>query len=307
MSCVGGIDVAKQRLVVATYPAGDQTTVPHTRAGWRRLVRWLVARQPERMVSEGTGGDERALVETLHDAHLPVVTANPRRVRDFAKGTGRLAETDRLDAAVIAHVGAVVRLPEPVQRSAHERTLRDLVGRRRQVIAVRVAETNRLDHATPATRPSREPVIALREAEEAQLGAEIAALTAQDAALQQTAALRQSVPAVGPVTATTLLGELPELGQLSRQQIAAPATHESGRLRGRAQIRGGRTAVRTVLVQAPLTAKTHNPVIKACYDRLIAAHKPPMVAMIACARKLLTILNAMLRDQVPWNPQVQCP
>jgi transposase len=263
---------------------------------------------PARIVVEGSGGLERPVVTALEAAALPILVVNARQVRDFAKGIGRRAKTDPIDAAVLAHFAEVAELPDPVQRSANERALRALMERRRQVRAMQTAETNRGGLLTEQTQPSQQRVLAFLATELAQLEEQIATLIATDPHVQQQACLVQTVPGVGAVTAATLLGELPELGSLSRQQIAAlvgvaPYTVESGTLRGRARITGGRTAVRTVLFVATMTANKHNPVIRAFSDRLIAAHNPPMVAMIACARKLLTILNAMVRDGTVWNPE----
>lgn len=309
MMTVVGIDVAQDTLAVAVRPAGTQASYPNTAGGHQQLLAALRPLAPARVVVEGTGGLERALVAVLEDAQVPVLVANPRQVRDFAHGTGQYAKTDALDAAVLAHFAETAKWPDPQPRQANERALKALLERRRQLRDLHTAEENRRTRLTEQTRPSLERTLAFLAGELAQIEAEITALIASDARLQHHATLLQTTPGIGPVAAATLLGALPELGSLSRQRLAAlvgvaPYTVESGKLRGRAMIRGGRSAVRTVLYMATMTAKRYNPVIRAYYEHLIANHKPHKVAMIACERKLLTILNAMLRDGTMWDPEV---
>lgn len=308
MEPVVGIDIAQDELVVVVHPGPTATTFANTANGHRQLIRQLRKLAPVRIVVEGTGGLQRALVAALEDQQLPIIVANPRQVRDFARGTGHLAKTDPIDAAVLAHFGVVAKLPAPRPRTANERVLQALLQRRRQLRDMHSAEECRRDRLTERTLPSLERTQAFLKTELQTIETEIAALTTDDPQLRGNATLLQSTPGIGPISATTLLGELPELGSLSRRQVAAlagvaPYTIESGKMRGRASIRGGRTAVRTTLFVATMSAKRYNPVIKAFYDRLIAAHKPHKVAMIACERKLLTMLNAMVRDGTMWDPE----
>lgn len=308
MRPIVGIDISQDELAVAVHPSTQQAIFANDAQGHQALSEQLVALRPFRIVVEGTGGLERALVALLADHGLPIMVVNPRQVRDFARGTGRLAKTDPIDAAVLAHFASVVDLPQPRHKTASERALRDLLERRRQLRDTRVAEENRRKRLPPATLPSLLRHLAFLQTELDMLETQIAAQMTQDPPLRQKAALLQSTPGVGPITAATLLGELPELGTLSPGQVAAlvglaPYTVQSGKLRGHASIRGGRTALRSTLYVATMTAKRYNPVIQDFYDRLIAAHKPPKVAMIAAERKLLKILNAMMRDGACWDPE----
>jgi len=302
-----GIDVAKQELVVAVRPSGDQWTVANTPAGLGALVTRVQALAPRSVVLEATGGYERACAAALATAGVPVAVVNPRQVRDFAKATGQRAKTDRLDAAVLAlfaeRVSPAIRaLPDEAQAD-----LAALLLRRRQLTEMLVAEKNRVGLARAAIRRSLHKHIAYLERElhiaDSDLGEAIEASPlwrVQDDLLQ-------SVPGIGPVTAQTLLAELPELGQLSRRAIAAlvgvaPIAHDSGAMRGKRAIAGGRAAVRTVLYMATLVATRCNPVIRTHYHHLLAVGKAKKVALVACMRKLLTMLNAMLRDQRRWSP-----
>jgi transposase len=295
-----GIDVAQDELVVAVRPSGETWTAPNDDAGQTTLA-------PTLIVLEGSGGLEWPVAAALAAADLPVRVVNPRQVRDFARGVGRLAKTDPLDAAVLAHFAEVVRpvvrpLPAAVMQDLHA-----LVIRRQQVIAQGVAERNRRTRAAAIVRPSLDRVIATLKTERATLERAIATQLAADAELAAKAARLQSVPGVGRLSAAALLAAVPELGTLERHEAAAlaglaPWTHESGRTPGTAHIRGGRRAARGALWMATLTAITWNPVIAAFHERLLARHKPFKVRMVACARKLLTILNALLRDETTWNP-----
>jgi len=302
-----GIDVAKDELVVAVRPALAQWAVANTPAGLAELVTRVHALAPQSVVLEATGGYERACAAALATAGLPVAVVNPRQVRDFAKATGQRAKTDRLDAAVLAlfaeRVSPQIRaLPTEAQAD-----LAALLLRRRQLTEMLVAEKNRLGLARQAIRGSLQKHIAYLERElhiaDRDLGEAIEASPlwrAQDDLLQ-------SVPGIGPVASRTLLADLPELGQLSRRAIAAlvgvaPMAHDSGAMRGQRAIAGGRAAVRTVLYMATLVASRCNPVIRAHYQHLLAAGKAKKVALVACMRKLLTMLNAMVRDRRAWNP-----
>jgi transposase len=302
-----GIDVAKQELVVAVRPSLEQWTVANTASGIEALRARLTALAPQTVVLEATGGYERASAAALATAGLPVAVVNPRQVRDFAKATGQRAKTDRLDAAVLAlfaeRVSPAIRaLPDEAQAD-----LAALLLRRRQLTDMLVAEKNRVGLARRAIRASLKKHIAYLERElhiaDRDLGEAIEASPlwrAQDDLLQ-------SVPGIGPVASQTLLAELPELGQLSRRAIAAlvgvaPVAHDSGAMRGKRAIAGGRAAVRAVLYMATLVATRWNPVIRAHYHHLLAVGKAKKVALVACMRKLLTMLNAMLRDQRRWCP-----
>lgn len=304
---VAGIDVAQNELVMVCLPSGELSRWTNDRAGHRALTAQLTTLAPVRIVLEGSGGLERAVVSVLQTHHLPVVVANPRQVRDFAKGMGKLVKTDPVDAAVLAQFAAIVTPPVTIMRTDAVERLRSLVTRRRQVGHLLVAEQNRLEQAQPIVQGSVQRIIAVLEDELSALSQRIATELEQDPNCRVMHTLLTSVPGIGQVSAATLLAELPELGTLSGKQVAAlvgvaPYTQQSGISRGHASIRGGRPAVRTGLYMASLTASRFNPVLAEFYERLIAAHKPKKVALIAVMRKLLTILNAMLRDGTMWNP-----
>jgi len=304
-----GIDVAKAALDVAVRPSGEARHLANAAAGIGELVGWMQALSPEVIVVEATGGYEAPLVAELGIAHLPVAVVNPRQVRDFARATGRLAKTDRLDAQALAHFGQAMRPTPRLLPDEDTQALAALVERRRQVVAMRTAEENRLG----ATRVA--PVRARIQAHLAWLEADLGEI---DGDLQQQLRasplwreqddLLQSVPGIGPIIALTLLAQLPELGRLSHGQIAAlvgvaPLNRDSGTLRGRRAVWGGRQAVRTALYMGTLRATRCNPAIRLFYDRLLAAGKAKKVALVACMHKLLTILNAMRKHQTPWQAQ----
>lgn len=304
-----GIDVAKAELVVGFDPDGGTRSYPQTRQGHQRLVNRLRKLHPERVAVEGTGGYERAVVVAMQEAGLPVVVVNPRQVRDFAKAMGTLAKTDPIDALLIARFIKTITLPLTAIRSANVRALEALITRRRQLLGMLTQDTNQAEHVTPHTRASHERIQQALRQEQELLESEIAQVVQTDPALAKLRALLQSTPGVGPVCTQTMLARLPELGTLSRRQIAAlvglaPTTHQSGASSRRGTTQGGRADVRHVLYMATFSAIHCNPVIKTFYDRLIANHKTRKVAMVACMRKLLVILNAMVRDGVAWNPEV---
>lgn len=308
MAPVVGIDVSRDLLDVAVRPSQQSRRLPNTAKGHRALIRHLLPLQPYRIVVEGSGGLERQLVRALQDAGLPVVVVNPRQVRDFAKGTGHLVKTDPIDAGVLAHFAEVVPLPVPVPRTANECTLQELVERRRQVVHLRTAENCRCDRAPAHTRPSIVRVLAFLEEEITALEQQIATLIASDPQLCRDAEILRSVPGIGPIIAATLLADLPELGSLTRPQIAAlvgvaPYTVQSGLRKGQSSIRGGRAAVRAALYLAAITAARCNPLIKQFHTRLTTVNKPHKVKIVACEHKLLTILNAIMRDGTTWNPE----
>jgi transposase len=305
-----GIDVAKAHLDVAIRPAGTHQRVPNTEMGITELQATLRAVQPDLVVLEATGGHETLVATTLASTGLPVAVVNPRQVRQFARAVGQLAKTDVLDAHLLARFADVVRPePRPLRDDAAQ-TLAARIARRRQVVEMLVAEQQRLATQPAALRARvQEHVDWLREERE-NLDREVQTQLRQSPVWRATEELLRSVPGVGPVVAATLVAELPELGQLNRKQIAAlvgvaPLACESGTLRGRRIVWGGRAQVRAVLYMSAVAALRWNPVIRAFYDRLRGAGKPAKVALTACMRKLLVILNAMVRQQTRWQPSVQ--
>src|SRR5262245_53737773 len=302
-----GIDVAKRQLEVGVRPTGERWALRNEGAAIEGLVRRLQELAPTLIVLEATGGLELPVVGALAAAGLPVVVVNPRQVREFARALGRRAKTDRLDAQVLAHFGEAVRpTPRPVP-DAQTQELSGLLARRHQLVEMLTAEENRLPMARPRVQEQiHEHVTWLRQ-QLAGLDSELRAVVRHSPVWREHDELLRSVPGVGPVLATTLLAELPELGRLNRKQIAAlvgvaPFNHESGEWRGKRAIAGGRAAVRAVLYMAALVGTRHNPVLKAFYERLVAAGKPKKVCLTACMRKLLTILNAILKEQRAWAP-----
>jgi transposase len=301
-----GIDVAKSSLDLAVRPAGTHERVPNDEAGIAQLVARLQPLRPALVVLEATGGLEAPLAGALVAAGLAVVVVNPRQVRDFAKAVGQLAKTDALDAQLLARFAEVVRpAPRPLP-DAEAQALSALLARRQQVIAMLVAEQQRLPTTLPALRPRVEAHIAWLRQERADLDRELRRRIRASPAWRGNDDLLQSVPGIGPVLATTLIAALPELGRLNRKQSAAlvgvaPLNCESGILRGRRIIWGGRGRVRAALGMAARVAVQRNPVIRAFYARLLAAGKPKKVALTACMPKLLLTLNALLRQRVPWQ------
>lgn len=306
-----GIDVAQAELVMAVRPGEQVCRFANDPTGQAALVAHLRPLAPERIVLEGSGGLERGVVRALQRAGLPVVVANPRRVRQFAKGLGTEAKTDPIDAKLLAHFAEVKRPPVLALRTDAQQRLRALVGRRRQVQQLRLAETNRQGRTDdPVALASLARVIALLQAEEATLDAQIAAALAADPASAAIQAVVTSMPGIGPVSAMTLLAELPELGTLTSKQIAAiagvaPHTQQSGTSREYGHISGGRAPVRTCLYMAALAAAQHNPLLADLYARLQAAHTPKKLALIAVVRKMLVYLNAMVRDGTMWDPEAK--
>jgi transposase len=303
-----GIDVAKAELEVALRPTGERWTLPNADASIATLVAQLQAVAPTLIVLEATGGYQRAVVAALAAAGLPVVVANPRQTRDFAKATGQLAKTDALDARALAHFADAVRpTPRPVP-DEQTAAVRALLTRRRQLVAMRTAESNRLSTAPAAVQADITAHLAWLDQRLATLDDDLDTTLRASPVWRERDTLYRSVPGIGPISARTLLLDLPELGTLSRQRIAAlagvaPFNCDSGTLRGRRTIWGGRAPLRATLYMATLVAVRHNPVLKAFYDRLLAAGKAKKVALTACIRKLLTILNAMVKHQTPWQPR----
>jgi transposase len=305
-----GIDVAKAELVVAVRPTGQQWTVPQTDAGWAALAAQLQALAPTLVLLEATGGLEAAVVGVLAAAGLPVAVVNPRQVRDFAKATGIRAKTDRVDAHVHARFAEAVRpLPRALPDAATQ-ALAGLVTRRRQLVEMLTAERNRRATAPAALRRRLDAPIRWLQRELGTVDADLHQAIRTSPCWRVQDDLLQSMPGVGPVFAVTCLGGLPELGHLNRRAISAlvgvaPWSRESGAWRGPRRCWGGRADIRAVLYMATLAAIRHNPVIRAFYQRLRQVGKLKKVAIVACMRKLLTILNAMLKHQKPWAATVQ--
>ena len=303
-----GIDVAKAQRDIALRPTGERWTVPNDETGIAALVGRLQAVQPTLIVLEATGGYHRAVVAALAAAALPLVVVNPRQVRDFAKATGQLAKTDALDARAVAHFAEAVRPALRPLPDAQTEELRALLARRRQLIAMRTAEQNRLENASPRLRADLMAHIAWLDQHVATLDDDLDTALRASPVWRERETLYRSVPGIGPVCARTLMLDLPELGTLSRQRIAAlvgvaPLNRDSGTLRGTRTTWGGRAHVRATLYMSTLVAVRYNPVLKAFYQRLCTAGKAKKVALTACMRKLLTILNAMVKHQKPWQVQ----
>ena len=306
-----GIDVAKATLDVQVRPTDQAWSVTNDEAGIRTLLEHVRAVAPTLIVLEATGGYELAVTSALVAAALPVVVVNPRQVRDFAKATGRLAKTDRLDAALLARFAEQVQPTARPLATDDQRELDALLTRRRQLIEMLTAEKNRLGQVFvkggKRVKKSLTAHIAYLERELRLADTDLGDLVRRSPVWRERDALLQSAPGVGPVLSLTMLAELPELGTLDRKAIAAlvgvaPLNRDSGTLRGKRRIYGGRAPIRATLYMGALVATRHNPVIRAFYQRLLAAGKPKKVALTACMRKLLVILNAMVRQRAPWSP-----
>lgn len=300
-----GIDVSQARLDLAVRP-GASFSIPHDESAIATVTEQLCALSPTLIVLEATGGMEIPLTSALATAGLPVVVVNPRQVRDFAKASGRLAKTDALDAQVLAQFTEVRRpQPRPLP-DADTRALAAVLTRRRQLVEMLTAEKNRLLSATAPIRKRLRTHITWLERELQSTNTALAEAIRQSPVWREKDELLQSVPGVGPVVTSTLLASLPELGTLTNKQIAAlvgvaPLNRDSGTLRGRRTVWGGRAQVRAVLYMGAIVAARFNPVIRVFYQRLQRAGKAKKVALTACRRKLLTILNAMLKHRTPWR------
>jgi transposase len=304
-----GIDVAQATLEIAVRPTGESWQVANDEVAFGALVDRLRELVPTLIVLEATGGIQLPVVGALAAAGLPVVAMNPRQVRDFAKATGKLAKTDRIDAQVLAHFADAVRPEVRPLPDAATRELAILVARRRQLLEMRVAEQNRSRGVPPRIRAQIREHIAWLNRCLAELDRELGQLVRSSPVWQERVDLLRSTPGVGPVLSATILADLPELGSLSHKQIAAlvglaPLNQDSGNKRGKRVVWGGRASVRGALYMATLVATRHNPMISAFYQRLLATHKPKKLALTACMHKLLTILNAMVRSQTRWAPPV---
>lgn len=294
---------------IASYPDGEQWQTSNDNQGIDALIRWLVLRPVELIVLEATGGLEAPVAGALAHAHLPVVVVNPRQTRDFAKAIGQLAKTDRLDALVLARFAQAVRPEVRALKSEQEQHLSALLGRRRQLIDMVVAEQNRLAGGLPKAvlKDIQEHIHWLRKRIR-DTDDDMEKLVKSSPVWRARDELLQSVPGVGPVLSLSLLARLPELGQLNRREIAhlvgvAPLNQDSGLHRGKRRVWGGRAELRAVLYMAALTGIRHNPMLSSFYQRLCAGGKPKKVALTACMRKLITVLNVMTRDNTHWHSQ----
>ena len=304
-----GIDVSKAQLDIFVRPLASRESVGNEAAGIKTLVERARKLKPALIVLEATGGVERAVTRALASAELPVVVVNPRQVRDFAKATGQLAKTDTIDAEILARFAEAVR---PALRALPDEMsleLRALIARRRQITEMIVAESNRLSAASKSVSKRIDAHIRWLEAELERADKDLDQSISQSPIWRENEDLLRTVPGIGPVISRTLLAELPELGKLNRKQIAAligiaPLNRDSGSLRGRRTIWGGRASVRAVLYMAALVASRRNAVIRTFYRHLRNGGKAPKVALVACMRKLLTILNAMVKHKTHWSENI---
>jgi transposase len=302
-----GIDVSQAQLDVCLLPGSARAAFSRDRQGIARLVGWLASQPRLLVVIEATGGLERGLAAALEQAGIALAVVNPRQIRDFARAAGLLAKTDRLDAYALALYGERLRPAPRPPRAAADQALAALVLRRRQLAQLVQSERNRARRVEePAVRASIEALLGWLRTALVELEAQIEARLASHSRWRERAALLASVPGVGKVTVATLLALLPELGQLDRRAVAAlvgvaPFARDSGLMKGRRTIWGGRASVRAVLYMAALVAVRHNPILRAFYQHLVAAGKAKKLALTAAMRKLLVMLNAMLRDHQPWR------
>lgn len=301
-----GIDISKEELVVAVRPTAELQNFPNTEEGLAALVGFLQPLGAHSIVLEATGGFARAAVNAMALAALPVVVVNPRQIRDFARSVGLLAKTDAIDARIIARFAEAVRPELRPLKDLETQKLEDLNNRRRQIVEMITIERNRLVTAPEWIRPDIEELIAILKKRLAAINGDLNKLIRKSPLWREKDKILQSVPGVGPVMAMTLLADLPELGTLNRKQIAAlvgvaPLNCDSGMYQGKRRIWGGRAAIRSVLYMCALTAIRFNPVIREFYQRLRQAGKLPKVAITACMRKILVILNAMMRSRTCWQ------
>jgi transposase len=307
-----GIDVSKDWLDIVVLPSGETWRTENIAEKMDVLVKKLEELKPERIVIEATGGYEQMVTAQLYAVQLPVCRVNPKRVRYFARSIGQLAKTDILDAKVLARFGEMVKPPLTQLPSADEQLLSALLTRREQLLAILVAEKNRLALAPSKVKPSLNEHITWLKTQIKSLDQEIDAFIDHSPELKEKDALLQEVDGIGAKTAAKLIADVPELGSCDRKEIAAligvaPYSQDSGKKKGQRAISGGRPDVRATLYMATLAATRFNPVIKECYQRLLKTGKKKKVALVACMRKLLTILNAILRDHKHWNPAVHSP
>jgi transposase len=301
-----GIDVSKGRLDIGVGEDGEFWQAANAEAGIRETLRRLSALQPDLVIIESTGGLEWPVVSELCAGRIPVALVNPGRVREFAKALGLLAKTDKLDAHLLARFGEAAKLPPTLLPDEAVQKLSALMGRRRQLLQMLVAEKNHLLSTRLSLRAGVQTHIAWLQQEIDQLTEQIQKDLQDSPGFRDKDRILRSAKGVGPITSLILLSDLPELGQLDRKQIAAlvgvaPFNDDSGRRRGTRRIKGGRTSVRQALYMATIVAARFNPVIRTFYQRLLASGKRKKVALVACMHKLLTILNAMIRDMKPWK------
>lgn len=302
-----GIDVSKAHLDVYLRPSGQQFQVKNQASGIIEFIKQLQSFEIQQVILEATGGFELEVAQALQAQGFAIAIINPRQARDFAKASGKLAKTDRLDAAVLAHFGAAMQPAVTVLASANEQTLQEAVTRRRQLVEMLTAEKHRQSSLRGKMRQNVDEHVEWLEKRIAELDDEIEQLSQVHEQWRSHMALLTSVPGIGKVIATTLIAALPELGQVSDKRISAlvgvaPLNRDSGKYRGSRTIWGGRANVRAALYMGTLVAVRHNPVLKAFYARLLAQGKAKKSALTACMHKLLRILNAMIRDGNPWQP-----
>lgn len=307
-----GIDVSKATLDVYIRPMGKAFQVANTEIEIANLVKRLQSYDLNLIVLEATGGLETELVIQLQAALLPVALINPRQGRDFAKATGKLAKTDAIDAQILAHFGEAMKPQVLAIGSEAARQLGELISRRRQLVEMSTAEKNRRDRARGKALADIEAHIDYLDKRLQQLNQEIDELTQNNQQWIDKVNLLKTTPGIGQVISTTLVSDLPELGQLTAKQISrlvgvAPINHDSGQHKGKRMINGGRAHVRAILYMGAVVAMRHNPVIKAFYQRLVERGKPKKLAITACVHKILVILNAMVRDHLPWGFQDNLP
>lgn len=307
-----GIDVSKAQVDVAVRPTGQRWVVSYDDSSVEELVSQMVNLGPVMVLLEATGGLELPLVAALAAEALPVVVVNPRQIREFARATGTLAKTDSLDAAVLAHFADAVRPSVRPLKDSETQVLNSLLARRHQVMTMLVSEKNRLGTAIGAVRPRIEAHIAWLEQELSDSDKGLRETLRQSPVWREKDDLLRTVPGVGEQLSLTLLAHLPELGTLNRREIAAlvgvaPFNRDSGTLRGKRTVWGGRSRVRGALYMGTLSATRCNPVIRDFYQRLLAAGKPKKLALVACMRKMLVILNAMMKAGQPWHSPVVTP
>jgi transposase len=302
-----GVDVSRERLDVAVAPSGESMSFANSEDGIALLSEFIKPQAPALVLFEATGGWEMNAVHHLAAQRLPLVVLNPRQVRDFAKATGQLAKTDAIDARILARFGQAVRPEVRPLKPEELRKLDALITRRRQISGMITAEQNRWVSAPEWIRPDIEELIEILQKRLAAINRQLSKLIRKSPLWREKDKLLQSFPGVGPVTAASLIAELPELGSLNRRQIAAlvglaPLNCDSGTHKGKRKIWGGRAALRSALYMCALTASQHNPVIQPFYQKLLRAGKPQKVALTACMRKVLVILNAMMRSNTCWQP-----
>lgn len=301
-----GIDVAKDTIAIALLPGGESWEEKTTEDGLLRLISKLKTVNPKLVVMEATGGYESSILEVLWKNSIPVAVVNPRQVRSFAKAIGRLAKTDKIDASVIAHFAEAIKPKPKLQSDKQEKNLGDLVSRRRQILQMIVAEGNRRKRAVADLQKLIDKHLKWLKNALVELDEKLKLYISQTVEWRETDEILQSVPGIGKVVAYSLMAELPELGKLNRKQIAAlvgvaPLNRDSGNMKGKRTCWGGRMGIRTSLYMATIVAMRFNKTIKEFYDRLCQNGKPKKVAITACIRKLLSILNAMMKNRVHWG------